>query len=196
MIKLLLSAVRLFAVLTVITGVIYPLTITLFGQVVFPTQANGSLMVENDTVRGSSLIGQGTTDPRYFWSRPSAVNYMLGSSAQALGSSGASNLSPASATLAETVAEREQAFREAHHLADDVAVPLEMLFASGSGLDPHISPEAARLQIDRVANTRGLDRQIVADLVEAHIETPQIGILGQARVNVLALNIALDTLDR
>jgi K+-transporting ATPase ATPase C chain len=196
MIKLLLSAVRLFAVLTVITGVIYPLTITLFGQVVFPTQANGSLMIENDTVRGSSLIGQGTTDPRYFWSRPSAVNYMLGSSAQALGSSGASNLSPASATLAETVAEREQAFREAHHLADDVAVPLEMLFASGSGLDPHISPEAARLQIDRVANTRGLDRQIVADLVEAHIETPQIGILGQARVNVLALNIALDTLDR
>lgn len=196
MIKLLLSAVRLFAVLTVITGVIYPLAITLIGQLVFPTQANGSLLVENEVVIGSSLIGQGTTDSRYFWSRPSTVNYMLGSSAEALGSSGASHLSPVSTILAETVTGREQAFREAHNLADDVAVPLDMLFASGSGLDPHISPEAARLQIDRVANTRGLDRQMVTDLVEAHIETPQLGILGQARVNVLALNMALDMLNR
>lgn len=196
MIKLFLSAVRLFAVLTVLTGVIYPLAITIVGQVVFPAQANGSLVVKNEVVIGSSLIGQQTTDPRYFWSRPSAVNYMLGSSSEAVGSSGASNLSPVSATLAEMVAGREQVFREAHNLADDVAVPLDMLFASGSGLDPHISAESARIQIDRVANTRGLDRQVVADLVEAHIEAPQIGILGQARVNVLLLNMALDTLDR
>ena len=183
---------RLFAVLTVIMGVIYPLVITIIGQIVFPAQANGSLVVKNDVVIGSSLIGQNTTDPRYFWSRPSAVNYMLGSSAEAIGSSGASNLSPVSATLAEIVAEREQAFREANNLADDVAVPVEMLFASGSGLDPHISPQAARLQIDRIATVRGLDRQVVADLVEKFVESPTFGILGGARVNVLSLNLALD----
>jgi len=192
MIKLFLSGVRLFAVLTVIMGVIYPLVITIIGQIVFPAQANGSLVVKNDVVIGSSLIGQNTTDPRYFWSRPSAVNYMLGSSAEAIGSSGASNLSPVSATLAEIVAEREQAFREANNLADDVAVPVEMLFASGSGLDPHISPQAARLQIDRIATVRGLDRQVVADLVEKFVESPTFGILGGARVNVLSLNLALD----
>lgn len=192
MIKLFLSGVRLFAVLTVIMGVIYPLVITIIGQIVFPAQANGSLVVKNDVVIGSSLIGQNTTDPRYFWSRPSAVNYMLGSSAEAIGSSGASNLSPVSTTLAEIVAEREQAFREANNLADDVAVPVEMLFASGSGLDPHISPQAARLQIDRIATMRGLDRQVVADLVEKFVESPTFGILGGARVNVLSLNLALD----
>ncbi|PJF27539.1 MAG: K(+)-transporting ATPase subunit C, partial [Phototrophicales bacterium] len=151
MLKLLFNALRLFGILTVITGILYPLSITLVGQLVFPTQANGSLIKRDDRIIGSSLIGQSTTDPRYFWSRPSAVNYMLGSSTEHLGASGATNYSPINSTLAEMAKAREQAFREAHNLTHDVAVPLEMLFASASGLDPHISPEAARLQIDRVA---------------------------------------------
>lgn len=195
MLKLLFNALRLFGILTVITGILYPLSITLVGQLVFPTQANGSLIKRDDRVIGSSLIGQSTTDPRYFWSRPSAVNYMLGSSTEHLGASGATNYSPINSTLAEMAKAREQAFREAHNLTHDVAVPLEMLFASASGLDPHISPEAARLQIDRVANARALNRQVVANLVEAHIEAPQFGIFGRPRVNVLQLNMALDQLE-
>lgn len=195
MLKLLFNALRLFGILTVITGILYPLSITLVGQLVFPTQANGSLIKRDDRIIGSSLIGQSTTDPRYFWSRPSAVNYMLGSSTEHLGASGATNYSPINSTLAEMAKAREQAFREAHNLTHDVAVPLEMLFASASGLDPHISPEAARLQIDRVANARALNRQVVANLVEAHIEAPQFGIFGRPRVNVLQLNMALDQLE-
>ncbi|HRF97697.1 MAG TPA: potassium-transporting ATPase subunit C, partial [Aggregatilineales bacterium] len=122
----------------------------------------------------------------------SAVNYMLGSSADALGSSGASNLSVVNQALADTVKARETAFREFNGLGDDVAVPLDMLFASGSGLDPHISPQSARLQIDRVATARNLDRQLVADLVAQYSESPTFGIFGEARVNVLLLNLALD----
>lgn len=195
MLKLFFNALRLFGILTVITGILYPLSITLVGQLVFPAQANGSL-VKNDAITiGSALIGQGTTDPRYFWSRPSAVDYMLGSSTDELGSSGATNYSPINSTLVEMAKAREQAFREAHNLSNDIAVPLEMLFASASGLDPHISPQAARLQIDRVANERALNSQVVANLVEAHIEAPQFGILGQPRVNVLQLNMALDQLE-
>jgi K+-transporting ATPase ATPase C chain len=192
MIKTILSGLRLFIIMTVITGVIYPLFVTLAGQAVFPTQANGSLIEKDGVVIGSSLIGQATDDPRYFSSRPSAVNYMLGSSSDALGSSGASNLSVVSSTLADMVAERETAFREFNGLADDVPVPLDMLFASGSGLDPHISPQSARLQIDRVATARNLDRQLVADLVAQYSESPTLGIFGEARVNVLLLNLALD----
>ncbi len=192
MIKTILSGLRLFIILTIITGVIYPLFVTLAGQVIYPAQANGSLIEKDGVVIGSSLIGQAIDDPRYFSSRPSAVNYMLGSSPQSLGSSGASNLSVINQALVDAVKAREKAFRELNGLADDVAVPLEMLFASGSGLDPHISPQSARLQIDRVATARNLDRQVVADLVEQFIESPTLGILGESRVNVLLLNVALD----
>jgi potassium-transporting ATPase KdpC subunit len=195
MLKTILSGLRLFIIMTIITGVLYPLFITLAGQAIFPAQANGSLIEKGGAVIGSSLIGQNTDDPRYFASRPSAVNYMLGSSPESLGSSGASNLSVINTALVDTVKTRETAFRELNGLADDVAVPLEMLFASGSGLDPHISPQAARLQIDRIATARALDRQVVADLVERHIETPVLGVLGMARVNVLLLNVALDELE-
>lgn len=194
MLKQILPAARMLLVLTLLTGVVYPLAMTVIAQAVFPVQANGSLItVDNQTV-GSSLIGQSTSDPRYFWSRPSAVNYMEGSSLDALGSSGATNYSSTNAALAEDVAAREAAFRAANNIPDDTAVPVEMLFASGSGLDPHISPEAARLQVARVAVARGLGAETVAALVEAHIEAPALGFLGQPRVNVLLLNLALDKL--
>lgn len=194
MLKQILPAARMLLVLTLLTGVVYPLAMTVIAQAVFPVQANGSLItVDNQTV-GSSLIGQSTSDPRYFWSRPSAVNYMEGSSLDALGSSGATNYSSTNAALAEDAAAREAAFRAANNIPDDTAVPVEMLFASGSGLDPHISPEAARLQVERVAVARGLEAETVAALVEAHIEAPALGFLGQPRVNVLLLNLALDKL--
>lgn len=194
MLRYMRAAALMFIIMTLLTGIIYPLFITVAAQALFPVQANGSLIAVEDVVVGSALIGQSTDDPRYFWSRPSAVDYMQGSSLNALGSSGATNAGGTSAVLAETAAAREAAFREANNVPDDVAVPVDMLFASGSGLDPHISPEAARLQVDRVAAARGLDHALVAALVEQHIEGPQLGFLGQPRVNVLLLNLELDGL--
>lgn len=185
-------AVRTLLILTILTGVIYPLAVMLVAQGLFPAQANGSLLVVDGVTVGSALIGQAVDDGRYFWPRPSAVDYLRGTAPAAPASSGASNQGATSATLAQDVARRAAAFRTAHALADDVDVPPDMLFASGSGLDPHISPEAARLQIDRVAAARGIDRESVAALVEDHIEPPQLGFLGQTRVNVLLLNLALD----
>jgi K+-transporting ATPase ATPase C chain len=183
-----------FASLTLITGVIYPLAVTLIAQLAFPVQANGSLITKDNRIVGSTLIGQTADDPRYFWSRPSAVSYMEGASLDALVSSGATNYGSTSEALAQNVVAREQAFRAANNIPDNVTIPVEMLFASGSGLDPHISPEAARLQVDRVAEARGLDRSVVAHLVEQQLEQPQLGFLGQPRVNVLLLNLALDGL--
>ena len=187
MVKQLKTAVMMLVIFTVITGIVYPLAVTLAAQAVFPAQANGSLVTVDGQTVGSSLIGQANTDPRYFWSRPSAVSY------NPLPSSG-SNLGPTSQTLADAVAQREADFRAANNVPEGVAVPPDMLFASGSGLDPHISPESARLQVARVAEARGVDAGAVAELVEQSIETPQLGILGEARVNVLLLNIALDKL--
>jgi K+-transporting ATPase ATPase C chain len=178
----------MLVVLTILTGVLYPLVITLAAQVVFPTQANGSLLTRDGAVVGASLIGQDwNNDPGYFWSRPSAISY------NPLPSSG-SNLGPTSTTLAQTVAERAAAFREAHNLPDDATIPTEILFASGSGLDPHISPEAARIQVARVSAARGLPVEQVNALVDQYNEAPQLGFLGQPRVNVLLLNLALDEL--
>lgn len=193
--KELRPALMMFISLTLITGVLYPLLVTLIAQMVFPVQANGSLITTTDNqIVGSTLIGQTTDDARYFWSRPSAVSYMEGASLDKLVSSGATNYGSTNEVLAENVALREQAFRAANNVPDGVTVPVEMLFASGSGLDPHISPGAARLQIDRVAEARGLEREIVANLVEQYVEVPQLGFLGQPRVNVLLLNLALDGL--
>jgi K+-transporting ATPase ATPase C chain len=193
--KLVWQAFRMLLVLTILTGVIYPLAITLAAQVLFPVNANGSLVMVDGEVVGSELIGQMTDDPRYFWSRPSAVNYMQNSSPEALGSSGATNLGSTNAALMEQVEEREAAFREVNDIPEDMAVPVEMVYASGSGLDPHISPEAARMQIGRVAEARGLSRETIAQLVEQFVEPPQLGFLGQPRVNVLRLNLALEGLE-
>ncbi|MDX2138244.1 MAG: potassium-transporting ATPase subunit KdpC [Chloroflexota bacterium] len=186
--KTILTALRMLVVLTILTGVIYPLFVTLAAQAVFPAQANGSLVNRDGAVIGSSLIGQDMNgDPRYFWSRPSSISY------NPLPSSG-SNLGPTSAALAETVAARADAFRVTNGLPEGVFVPTDVLFASGSGLDPHISPEAARLQVARVAAARGRTVEQINALVDGAIEAPQLGFLGQPRVNVLLLNLTLDGL--
>lgn len=203
--KAIIPAIRMFVILTLITGVVYPLVMTAAAGVLFPYQANGSLVHDGETVVGSALIGQitYTLDENgaitnldainsYFWGRPSAVNYMLGSELGALGVSSGTNLGMTSATLQAAVAAREAAFREANSVPDDVAIPREMLFASGSGLDPHISPQAAELQIARVAAARGIPTEQVAQWVLELTEQPQFGIFGEPRVNVFLLNRALD----
>lgn len=194
MVKQMRAAVTAFIVLGVLTGVIYPLLMTGVGQVLFPVQANGSLIVQDGQIVGSALIGQTTVDPAYFWWRPSAVNAMQGSSPDALTASGATNYGWTNATLADQVAERAANIRAANGLSDDVPIPADLLFASASGLDPHISPEAAALQIERIATARSLDRARVEALVAQYTEASQFGIFGQPRVNVLLLNLALDTL--
>jgi K+-transporting ATPase ATPase C chain len=181
-------------VLTVLTGLIYPLTVTGAAQVAFPHQANGSLITSADgTVLGSELIGQVVDDPRYFSGRPSAVNAMQADIPTLL-SSGASNLSISDPRLRADYVSRAEAFRAANGLPAEAPVPSEMVMASGSGLDPHISPEAARLQAARVAEARGLPVESVLALIVEHTEAPQLGILGEPRVNVLRLNLALDGL--
>jgi K+-transporting ATPase ATPase C chain len=181
-------AVVILVTLTLLLGVLYPLVVTGLGQLLFASQANGSLITNGDRLVGSSLIGQANNDPRYFWPRPSATGY-------GTLPSGASNLGPTSLELAGLVRQRSADFRAAHQLPPDASVPAEMLFASGSGLDPHISPNAARLQVGRVATARSLDAATVAALVDTFVESPQMGFFGQPRVNVLLLNIALDGLE-
>lgn len=190
-----LSALRALGLLTVLTGLIYPLLVTGLAQIVFPHQANGSLIELDGVIIGSELVGQQTTDARYFWSRPSSVGYMLGSDSETIGSSGASNFGGTNETLKTLINDRRIAFAEANGLLNTMTVPGDILFASGSGLDPHISPEAARLQIERVAEARDIDTERIAELVESFIELPQLGFLGEPRVNVLLLNMALDELD-
>jgi K+-transporting ATPase ATPase C chain len=194
MMKQTVIGLRMLAVMTILTGVIYPLAVTGIAQIVFPYQANGSLITHDDIVVGSALIGQQTDDPRYFWWRPSAVNAMRGTTPEQLGSSGATNQGWTSAALADAVAQRSAAFRSDNLLNDDAEIPADIVFASGSGLDPHISPEAAYLQVERVAEVRGLDAQAVTELVDTYVESPQFGFLGEPRVNVLLLNLALDEL--
>lgn len=188
MAKNLRPALMILAILTVLTGIVYPLVVTGVAWLAFPAQAHGSLLSDRDHPVGSALIGQANHDPRYFWPRPSATGY------DTLPSSG-SNLAPTSAVLAGLVAQRAAGFRAAHNLMPEEPVPVEMLFASASGLDPHISPDAATLQAGRVAAARGLDTSLVTALVETHVEKSQFGILGQPRVNVLLLNLALDDLE-
>jgi potassium-transporting ATPase KdpC subunit len=181
------AAVVSLAALTILTGVIYPLVVTGIAQVVFPYQANGSLLVKNGKVVGSALIGQPFDDPRYFWGRPSATSpYPYNA-----GASSGSNLSPTNPALVKTVQDRVDALRAAD--PDTKApVPVDLATASGSGLDPHISPAAALFQVNRVAKARNLERAAVQSLVDKYTEGRQWGFLGEPRVNVLALNLALD----
>jgi K+-transporting ATPase ATPase C chain len=179
-------ALVLLLALTIITGLIYPLAITAIAQVIFPNQANGSLIVVNGKAYGSDLIGQQFDDPKYFWGRPSATMYNAAASA-------GSNYGPLNPSLEETVQKRIKAL----HAADPhnkLPVPVDLVTASASGLDPHISIAAALYQVPRVASTRGLKEADVLSLVHKNTEGRQFGIFGEPRVNVLRLNLALDGL--
>ncbi len=184
MLKHVRPALVLLALFTLLTGIVYPLAMTGIGQAAFKRQADGSPIVRDGVVVGSSLIGQTFTRPDYFWGRPSAA----GKGYDARSSSG-SNFGPSSQALADRI--DAEAERYGVPAGD---VPPDLLTASGSGLDPDISPVAARFQVARVAKARGLQEDVVSALIDAHVEAPSLGIIGESRVNVLELNLALDIL--
>jgi len=197
MLKELKPALVLLLIMTLVTGAIYPLVVTGIAQVLFPRQANGSLIERDgkpakDGARavGSELIGQPFSDPRHFWGRSSATSpYPYNASA-----SSGSNQGPLNPALADAVKDRIKALRDADP-GNTAPVPVDLVTASGSGLDPHISPAAAEYQVARVAKARGLDPQKVRALVAESTEGRQLGFLGEPRVNVLRLNLALGALN-
>jgi len=185
--RLLRNAFMLLLVMTVITGVLYPLAATGLAQLLFPQQANGSLIEKDGKPVGSTLIGQSFTDPKYFWGRPSATSPNPYNAA----SSSGSNQGPTNPKLTDAVKQRIAALRAADP-GNTAPVPVDLVTASASGLDPQISPAAAQYQIDRVARMRGLSTAQVQALVQRYTQGRQLGVLGEPRVNVLQLNLALD----
>jgi potassium-transporting ATPase KdpC subunit len=182
-------ALMMLLILTVLTGVMYPLAVTGLAQLLFPTQANGSLRTRDGKMIGSELIGQYFDEPKYFWGRPSATSPYPYNAAASSGS----NLGPTNPVLGEAVKTRVAALR-AVDPGNDAPVPVDLVTTSGSGLDPHISPAAALYQAHRVTRVRDLQESQVIDLVALYTEGRQFGLLGEPRVNVLKLNLALDTL--
>lgn len=182
-------ALVLLGLFTLLTGVVYPLTVWGIGQTIFPRQANGSLIEANGRVVGSELIAQSFTGPEWFWPRPSAVDY----DASASGGSNMANTNPA---LLEAVEERVASLRAADPHAAEKAVPVDLVTGGGSGLDPHITPASALFQATRVALARGLDVQVVQELIREQTQGRTFGLLGEPRVNVLKLNIALQSMQR
>jgi len=186
--KLTKQAFLLLIIFSILTGMIYPLAITGIAQVVFPRQANGSLILRDGKPVGSSLIGQPFTDPKYFWCRPSATSPMPYNAE----SSAASNLGPTNPDLVNTVATRVATLRKADP-GNDAPIPIDLVTSSASGLDPHISPAAADFQVRRVAKARGMDESIVRQIVAKHTEGRTFGLLGEPRVNLVELNLDLDS---
>ncbi|MEW6616100.1 MAG: potassium-transporting ATPase subunit KdpC [Thermodesulfobacteriota bacterium] len=185
------AALRLLLIMTVLTGLLYPLAITGIVQAFFPYQASGSIIMVDGKVKGSELVGQKFVGEFYFWDRPSAIDYNPMPS-------GATNLSPTSEVLQKAVQQRRAHINRTVALSSNASIPVDMLFASASGVDPHISPQAARLQIERIAKARGFtpeQKTKLADLIERFVEPPQCGILGEHRVNVFLLNVALNQLN-
>lgn len=187
MARLLRQSVLLLVMLTAITGVLYPLVVTAIAKLAFPSQAEGSLVTHAGGVAGSKLIGQSFTDPKYFWGRPSATAPV----AYNAGASSGSNLGPTNPALADAVKQRIAALRAADP-GNTAPVPVDLVTASGSGLDPDISPAAARYQVARVARARVLAPAQVQVLVGRATKGRQFGVLGEPRVNVLELNLMLD----
>ncbi len=187
MLKQLVPGFRIALVLTILTGVLYPGIVTGLCQLLFRQQANGSLIVKDGRVAGSSLIGQNFTRPEYFHPRPSAA----GSDGYDASSSGGSNLGPTSRKLIDRIKRDIEVFRKENPEYQG-PIPADIVTASGSGLDPHISPASAQAQALRVAKARGVSADQVNRLIAQNIEAPTLGFLGDARVNVLKLNLALD----
>jgi potassium-transporting ATPase KdpC subunit len=188
MTKQLLTALKFLLIMTLLTGIFYPVLMTGAAKVIFPEKANGSLLRKDGKILGSKFIAQKFDNNKYFWSRPSAINFNPVPS-------GASNFGPTSKELVSQVNKRRKIFIAANNIVDTTALPAEMLFASASGLDPHISPYAALLQVKRIARTRHFNIDQVKrlnDLIRHSTEKRQFGILGEERINVLLLNIGLD----
>lgn len=183
-----MPALVLFLLLTMVTGVAYPLAVTVVAQLAFSGAANGSVIRDHDRLVGSELVGQAFTEPRYFWGRPSATTPAY----NGLGGSG-SNLATTNPALIDAVNDRITKLRKVDP-HNDAKIPLDLVTASASGLDPHISPTAAQYQSARVARERGLPLEQVAKLVAQHTQMPTLGFLGQPRVHVLRLNLSLDSL--
>jgi K+-transporting ATPase ATPase C chain len=189
MMKMIRPALTSLVILSLITGLVYPMAVTGFAQVLFPAQAKGSLIMRNGSPVGSSLVGQPFDDPKYFWGRPSATQPFPYNAAASSGS----NLAQSNPALLQLVQARI-ALLQAVDPHDKKPIPIDLVTASGSGLDPHISPAAAEYQVQRVAKARRLDEAKIRDLIAACTEGRQLGILGEPRVNVLRLNLALDEL--
>jgi K+-transporting ATPase ATPase C chain len=181
----------MLVLMTLVTGVAYPLAITGIAQALFPYQANGSILERDGKPVGSGLIGQNFDEPKYFWGRPSATGPMPYNAA----SSSGSNLGPTNPALVDGIRQRVSAMRAADP-GNDAPVPVDLVTTSASGLDPHISPAAAQYQVSRVARERKLDENTVSELVARHSEPRWIGFIGEPRVNVLELNLDLDALGR
>lgn len=185
-------ALKFLAIMTLLTGIIYPLFVTAVTGTLFPRQSKGSLLEKKGKIIGSELIGQKTDSSVYFWTRPSAIDYNPLPS-------GGSNYGPTSAKLQKFVNDKRHVFDSANYITDTLSVPSEMITASGSGLDPHISPQAAYIQVERIVKARGFgDKQKIKlkNLIAQLSETPQFHVLGEERINVLKLNIELDKLKK
>ncbi|MBD2242115.1 K(+)-transporting ATPase subunit C [Nostoc sp. FACHB-888] len=184
------KAIRSTFALWILTAFLYPLFMLICGQIAFPFHANGSLITNNQgIVVGSALIGQSFASDRYFWSRPSVINYSTNPEVASTGESGASNLAPSNPKLLERIQAEIKRLQQA-----DIQPTADLIYTSGSGLDPHISPESAQAQLSRIATVRNVDTQKIQSLISQNTEGRFLGIFGEPGVNVLKLNLALDAL--